>query len=145
MPSILGPMPVPRLYVRAIRWMEGVFILAALFLLMFLPMPPHGAEIGSFATLSGGIIVAGYVWWGLRVPTRLAWWGALALSGAWLLVSFRVFLLLGRIVVAGLTGHDTASAMDNRFVLSILFALVPVVAQAIVLIAWLRARSVVTD
>ena len=135
---------VPRVYVRVIRWMECVFVLLALTLLAFLPIPPHGAEIGSFAVLSTGIVGAGLVGWGLRSPTRFAWWGALALAAAWLLLSIKLNVSTWRVVALVLTGHAAMYSESPAFVFSYLFAIVPAMAQAVILVTWLEGNGLRT-
>lgn len=44
---------------------------------------PDRAELSASLTLSLGIVLAGFVWWGLRSAQRVAWWTAFALAGAW--------------------------------------------------------------
>jgi hypothetical protein len=122
--------------------MECVFIVPALLLLAFLPVPPHRGEIGAFVVLSSGIVAASLIWWGLRSPTRLAWWGALALAGAWSLNSIKIVVLFWKVMASIFTGHAAMPADgSNAVVLSYLFAGVPAIAQAIVLVTWLRGSS----
>lgn len=121
--------------------MEGIFVVPTLCLLAFLPVPPRGPEIVSFAVLSVGIAAAGCIWWGLRSPTRLAWGGAMTLSVAWLGSSIGFFAEVGRLMIAGATGHSAADTAASAYVSSLLFASVPVMTQAVVLVAWLRGNS----
>lgn len=127
--------------VRIIRWMEWLFILPAIFMLMFLPIPPHAAEIGSFAVLSIGILGASFVWWGLRIPTQRAWWGALALSLAWLLNSIELFRAFWSLLILGVTGHSIPDQTPSAVVISYCIAGVPTIAQAIILLVWLWGRN----
>jgi hypothetical protein len=97
--------------------------------------------VGASAVLSAGIVGAGLVWWGLRSPTRLSWWGALTLSGAWLLNSFRLIRGAWHVILFGLTGRFAAYDVPPAVLLSYLMASVPTMAQAVILVAWLRGTS----
>ncbi|HZS62592.1 MAG TPA: hypothetical protein VFA43_25250 [Gemmatimonadaceae bacterium] len=127
-----------------IRWAECVFTVSALVLFLFLPFPPHRAEMAASLVLGLGMVVARLVWWGLRSARRIAWWAAFALAGAWLLNSIRIIGQFWQMVISGLTGHYAGYDAGNAVVLSYLFASVPIVAQAIVLVAWLRGTSLST-
>ncbi len=121
--------------------MECVFALAILPTLGFLSIPPDGWEVVAYVILSAGIVSAGLVWWGLRSPGRLAWWGPFALAGAWLLNSIKLIGLFWKVAVSIFNGHSTVYVAEPTFVPSYLSALVPAIAQAIVPVAWLRGTS----
>jgi uncharacterized membrane protein len=85
--------------------MECVFIVPVLVLLLFLPVPPHRAEIGAFVVLNAGIVAACFVWFGLRSARRTAWWAAFSLAAGRLLNSVKavaLFWLTIRLILAGL-------------------------------------------
>lgn len=120
--------------------MECVFIVATLALFSFLPFPPHRTELGASVVLGLGIVVAGFVWWGLRSARRIAWWAAFSLAAGWLLNSIKLLPVLWVAVVAILTGHYTAEG-GGAFFFSTVAASIPAIAQAIILLAWLRGTS----
>jgi hypothetical protein len=136
---------VPQVYVRVIRWAECVFIVPALAMLMFLPIPPRGAEVVSFVTLSAAILAAGFVWWGLRSPTRLALLVAIILAGAWSLLWLRNAGIVIGSIIGIFHGSDLAHGVGPAVVLSYLVAFLTAVPQLVVLFAWLKGTRTGTN
>jgi hypothetical protein len=127
--------------VTVIRWAEGVFIVFAFAMIGFLPIPPHGAAIVSYVTISAAIVAAGFVWWGLRSPTPLPWRVAAILAGVWSLLWLRNVVAIVRSVF-GIAGAATHQGLDPVFLGAILMSSLPSVAQLVVLCAWVMASRV---
>jgi hypothetical protein len=138
MSHLFDAVVIPRRYARIVRWAEAVFLVPSLLMIAFLPFPPHRTEFVSFVVLSLGILAACFVWWGLRSPTRIAWWTALVLASAWLLNSTRFVYATLRVIVRGLTGHHPVSDFEAGLLWVDTIVLLTVATQGIILIAWYR-------
>ena len=121
-----------------IRWAEGIFIIFAFAMLMFLPVPPHGHALASSLTLSAGLVSAAFAWWGLRSPTRLPWLVAGILAGVWSLLWLVNVITIARAII-GITAAATHQGLDPIFVGAIVMSSIPSVAQLVVLCAWVMA------
>jgi hypothetical protein len=128
---------VPRGYVRLVRWAEGIFVVARVVLIPVTHWPPPAFVGGVVMIPLAYAVAAGLVWWGLRVPTRGAWWGALGVAALWVWSEASVFAMVFgafRPLTGPRVGFDFAylGNRPGRDMVAVLATL----AQLVVIVAW---------
>jgi hypothetical protein len=122
--------------IRVIRVAELGFALACLLMVLSLPFPPGDVYLRTVVMLGGAVAISGWLWWGLRRITPVVWWAALIGALIWIALELPAIQGVWR-GSASIMGRDASPLGTGLSAISYSVAAIPIVAQIVVVAAWL--------